>query len=188
MITQILKEKTAHLHETIEQVTKSHNIFEGSFTRNDYKNLLHINGYIVNSFLDNIFNILPEDITAQLQFTAADKKAAIAKDADELQLELTTTPIALHENNTAYALGALYVMEGSMLGGNVIAKNLGKQDAFSGQHFHYFTFYKDSLGTNWKSFLALLNSTIQSEPAIESSVKGATQVYDALINKARILF
>lgn len=188
MVAQALKERTAHLHDTIENVTRSKKIFDGTFTVEDYKNLLHINGYIVNSFIDNIFNALPEDITSRLKFTAASKKAAIARDAQELDMVIDETPVALVENNPAYALGALYVMEGSMLGGNVIAKNLKKHEAFAGHKFHYFTFYKDMLGSNWKDFLGTLSGTVRDEADIESSVKGATQVYDALIAKARTLF
>lgn len=188
MVAQALKERTAHLHDTIENVTHSKKIFDGTFSVDDYKNLLHINGYIVNSFIDNIFASLPEDISSQLKFTAAAKKEAIAQDARELNISVDDTPVALAENNIAYALGALYVMEGSMLGGNVIAKTLKKNDAFSAHEFNYFTFYKDTLGANWKEFLGTLTSTVQDEAAIESSVKGATQVYEALISKARTLF
>lgn len=188
MVAQALKERTAHLHESIESLTNSNKIFNGEFSVADYKNLVTINGHIVRSFMDNIFTVLPEDVKSKLFFTADAKKAAISKDVEELSLDLNTTPIALGEDNKAFALGALYVMEGSMLGGNVIAKTLKKYDEFATHEFNYFTFYKDMLGPNWKSFLSTLMEEVQSEEEVEKCVQGAIQVYEELITKAKSIY
>ncbi len=188
MIAQLLKQKTAHLHDEIERITQSSKIREGTFSSHDYKNLLYINGYIVNGFMDQIFAQLPQRLIEQLAFTAADKKAAIAMDAAELQLSIAPCPDILAETTTAYALGALYVMEGSMLGGNVIAKQLKKNEAFVHHGFHYFTFYKEHLGANWKSFLELLEAEVSTTTEQQSALNGATQIYDVLIAKAQTLF
>lgn len=188
MVAQALKERTAHLHDEIEKITLSSKIFNGEFKADDYKNLVTINGHIVNAFIDNIFTTLPEEVKSKLVFTADAKKQAIAKDAQEFNLPVATPPIALKQANKAYALGALYVMEGSMLGGNVIAKTLKKDEEFANHDFNYFTFYKDMLGPNWKSFLGTLMEEVQSEDDIESSVQGAIQVYEELIQKAKSIY
>lgn len=188
MVAQALKERTAHLHDSIEKITLSNKIFDGEFSVEDYKNLVTINGHIVNAFIDNIFTTLPREVASKLVFTPEAKKAAIAKDAADLTLPVATPAIALKQANKAYALGALYVMEGSMLGGNVIAKTLKKYEEFAQHEFNYFTFYKDMLGPNWKSFLGTLMEEVQTEEDIESSVQGAIQVYEELIAKAKTIY
>lgn len=188
MIAQILKEKTRDRHDTIEAITNSSKIFDNTFTIDDYKKLLTVNGVIVNGFMDAIFEQLPADVQEKLAFTANSKKEAISKDAQELNIDMSSTKQTLGEANLPFALGALYVMEGSMLGGNVIAKTLKKDGNFDEHSFNYFTFYKDMLGPNWKNFLALLAEQVQSEEDQQSCLNGALQVYDHLIDNAKVIF
>jgi len=188
MIAQILKEQTRDRHDTIEAITHSSKIFDNTFTVEDYKKLLTINGLVVNGFMDAIFEQLPAVVQAQLNFTAASKKEAISKDAAELNINMNAPKQTLNEANLPFALGALYVMEGSMLGGNVIAKTLKKDGNFEDHSFNYFTFYKDMLGPNWKNFLALLAEQVQTEEDQQSCLNGALQVYDYLIDNAKIVF
>jgi heme oxygenase len=187
-VAQVLKAETAQLHDEIEKITHSNKIFEGTFGVDDYKGLIHINGYIVKTFMDQIFAILPQDIVSNMKFTAEEKKEAVVKDASELNIDIASDNITLKEQSVPFALGALYVMEGSMLGGNVIAKNLKKYAEFDNHGFHYFTFYKDDLGESWKSFLMMMAAKVQSDEDIASAVNGAKQVYECLIAKAKTIF
>ena len=62
-------------------------------------------------------------------------------------------------NSPAAAMGAMYVLEGSTLGGQMIARMLQKNPLLNlvpGQ-LNFFLGYKDQTGPKWKSFQAALN-------------------------------
>ncbi|WP_435524354.1 hypothetical protein [Chryseobacterium indoltheticum] len=48
------------------------------------------------------------------------------------------------------ALRAMYVVEGSTLGGNVIAKQLSKTEGFDNVTFNFFGCYQENTGPMWK--------------------------------------
>jgi heme oxygenase len=76
------------------------------------------------------------------------------------------------------ALGCLYVMEGSTLGGQIITRHL-KKHLNLGQ-FHYYASYGEQVGPLWKSFGEMVNSST-SDPATESLViEGAIHTFKAL--------
>lgn len=58
------------------------------------------------------------------------------------------------------ALGALYVLEGSTLGGKMIANMLRKNAALQlgEEHLHFFSGYREQTGPKWMQFLAVLNA------------------------------
>lgn len=62
-------------------------------------------------------------------------------------------------DNEAQALGALYVLEGSTLGGKMIAKMLLQNTALSltENEVRFFLGYKEDTGKKWKAFLEVLN-------------------------------
>jgi heme oxygenase len=77
----------------------------------------------------------------------------------------------------AAALGALYVAEGSMLGGQVIAGMLKKKErlALSDAHLHYFNGYGADTMERWHAFLKVVNE----EPDTEAMVSSANAVFAA---------
>lgn len=62
-------------------------------------------------------------------------------------------------NSLPRALGALYVLEGSTLGGRVISKMLQKNKhlQLTEKCLHFFEGYKEETGHRWKTFVAALN-------------------------------
>ena len=64
-------------------------------------------------------------------------------------------------------LGAMYVLEGSTLGGQVIARQLAK--AGLPGPFTYFAGYGPATGSRWKTFCALLGEAA-TEPATQDAV------------------
>ena len=61
--------------------------------------------------------------------------------------------------NKAQAFGAMYVLEGSTLGGRVISKMLMKNESIilTEANLQFFSGYKEETGTKWKVFLEALN-------------------------------
>lgn len=74
-------------------------------------------------------------------------------------------------NNTAQAFGAMYVLEGSTLGGTMIAKMLRQNELLSlpEDALHFFSGYKQETGSKWKSFLAALNEQAHAEQVVASA-------------------
>jgi heme oxygenase len=66
-------------------------------------------------------------------------------------------------NNPAQAFGALYVLEGSTLGGKQIAKMLAKNPAIPDGATRFFSGYGEQTGSRWKAFLEVFNQQSQKE-------------------------
>jgi heme oxygenase len=60
-------------------------------------------------------------------------------------------------SDTAQAFGALYVLEGSTLGGRMIVKMLAKNPAIPQNATRFFSGYGEQTGSKWKSFLETFN-------------------------------
>ncbi|HEX8236637.1 MAG TPA: biliverdin-producing heme oxygenase [Abditibacteriaceae bacterium] len=84
-------------------------------------------------------------------------------------------------NSFAQALGCLYVLEGSTLGGQILARHFARVldiDAQSGAAF--FCSYGEHVGTMWRSFGQMLTAQATS-PAIEEQMIGAARsTFEAL--------
>lgn len=76
------------------------------------------------------------------------------------------------------ALGALYVLEGSTLGGRVITKMLMQNLALTDtKHFQFFSGYGDETEAMWGSFLQALNRHAENEGAQDEIIWGATETF-----------
>ncbi len=71
----------------------------------------------------------------------------------------------------AEAFGALYVLEGSTLGGKQIAKMLAKNGAVPEGTTQFFSGYGEQTGSRWKSFLEAFNRQTDSEAVTASANK-----------------
>ncbi|HEY8612583.1 MAG TPA: biliverdin-producing heme oxygenase [Roseomonas sp.] len=82
-------------------------------------------------------------------------------------------PPPLHGH--AEAMGSLYVMEGSALGGRMILKSLGRLCLPEGGQ-SYFAGYGDATGAMWRSFLERL----EAEPDVPAVLRGAKATFETL--------
>jgi heme oxygenase len=83
----------------------------------------------------------------------------------------------------AYALGVMYVIEGSQLGGRMMAKRL--EQAWPDRQFHYMAGYGAELGPLWKAFTAFLADELHSQEDIAEAVAGACDAFDTLADWLR---
>ncbi|HTG57041.1 MAG TPA: biliverdin-producing heme oxygenase, partial [Niabella sp.] len=81
------------------------------------------------------------------------------------------------------ALGALYVLEGATLGGQVIIKRLKKNDSFSTFPLAYYNVYTDHTGLMWKRFLENINQYEEHGNALQ----GAQKVYKLYLEVAEAI-
>jgi len=78
------------------------------------------------------------------------------------------------------AYGALYVLEGSTLGGQVIAKTIGRQLGFSPDHgCRYYAAHGRETGPMWKAFRQRLVEMAEAGDT-DAIVASATRTFDAM--------
>ena len=90
------------------------------------------------------------------------------------------------------AAGALYVLEGSTLGEQIIVKHLQKKIATGIGNIAYFSGYQQKTGSMWKAFLEQFTALPQSMQEEQQIIKGAIatfKIMDDLLsnNKENIL-
>lgn len=77
--------------------------------------------------------------------------------------------------NVQQALGALYVMEGSIMGGPYIVQMLAKYGVDKGVSF--FSGYGEATGMMWGKFVAALNENAKNETEEKASIEAADQTF-----------
>lgn len=183
MISVILKENTKHLHDLVEARFNSGRIFEGTFTRQDYENLLKYNYLFLLNFEKPVFDLISEDNSQKMSLDKRVKLPLVKQDVQFMNIE-TSKAIAFPEiKNEAEALGMLYVMEGSTLGGNMIAKQLSKLPDFKELSFVYFRCYGENTGSFWKNFKSVLDEAVTPDKYGDCTA-GSVKAYQFLLSLA----
>ena len=180
MISQILKEKTKSLHDDLEEQFQSSKIFDKTYTLENYRKLIHFNYLFLLNFEDGVFNAFSPEIAEKLNLEKRRKLSLIEKDLSSLDIEKSELQNHPDIKNEAEAFGFLYVMEGSTLGGNVIAKQLSKNPEFQNISFNYFNCYGDETGFLWKNFKETLDES-SSENQYEDVLNGANKAFEFLL-------
>ena len=185
MLQTILKEATKTYHHQLEQLMYVDEIMNNTLTLPQYKQLLTIN-YLVNEEWENfLFTSLSTSLAAKLHIEKRSKRNALLADMEELKIaipkKITTHQQLGISKNDAAILGALYVLEGATLGGNIIYKKLATNAALThlDLHFHYYQVYGNNLITYWKEFCEVLNQQPPETDAI--SVQAAQQMFASII-------
>jgi len=177
MISAYLKEKTKNHHDETEENLQSQKIFDKSYTIEDYKKLLIHNYKLISRYEPQISEKLKNHPDLNLHLRK--KIDALKTDLQNLNISTKTDQLTQNLDNEAEAFGALYVMEGSTLGGNVIAKQLKKNPNFEDVEFNYFGMYAENTGTFWNEFKTVLDREI-AEDHYEDCVNGAKKAYQLL--------
>jgi heme oxygenase len=82
----------------------------------------------------------------------------------------------------AAAFGSMYVLEGSALGGQVIARAARDCVEIGAQGAMYFAGAGSATASHWREFLSLLETEIATDaPSLGDASKAAQQTFDALI-------
>lgn len=181
MVSEYLKQNTAEYHNAAEKLFNSEKIFNKTFTLEDYKKIIHTNYLMLLHSEDKIFNSLHDKFGDKLQLEQRVKLPLIEKDLESLALENQKTSQRLEVNNEHEALGMMYVIEGSTLGGNVIAKQLSKTEGFDEVTFNFFGCYQENTGPMWKNFKEVLDTEV-SEENYNEVLSGAKKLYTFLLN------
>ena len=79
--------------------------------------------------------------------------------------------------NNATAFGALYVMEGSTLGGLMIKKMIAGQTRLSDEQLSFFTGYGKKTREHWNVFVASLNEAANNESEEQAVITSAAETF-----------
>ena len=181
MVSEYLKQNTAEFHDAAERLFNSEKIFNKTFTLDDYKKIIHTNYLMLLHSEDKIFSNLSDRFSEKLQLRDRKKLPLIEKDLASLALTNQTVSHELEFANESEALGAMYVIEGSTLGGNVIAKQLSKTEGFDNITFNFFGCYQENTGPMWKNFKEVLDTEV-TEENYDEVLSGAKKLYTFLLN------
>lgn len=168
-IIERFREETRQLHEEIEQENLANQIMNHSIDPETYKLLLLQNYLAYRSVENAIFERLP-----QMQ---PEKYLRLEKDLEALDISVSPIAAEFSCENRAEAYGAAYVVEGSALGGMLIAKNLKQcQKLENIEDFFFFSGKKDQL-ESWKDFKKALAEEDFSEEQIQLSIEKAKDTF-----------
>jgi heme oxygenase (biliverdin-IX-beta and delta-forming) len=111
---------------------------------------------------------LEERLASDLE-SPPQRAAALRADLAELGAgdSQRTTPELPPLDGWAAALGASYVLEGSSLGGVVLAREIGRGLGLEGRALRYLTLYGERLGERWRSEVAALEAWGQTATLAE---------------------
>jgi heme oxygenase (biliverdin-IX-beta and delta-forming) len=114
---------------------------------------------------------------ADLDFAARRRSRLIAEDISILGQQMLPDPAtSLDIRTPSQAFGALYVLEGSSLGGRVILKELKRRGVpLAGLGF--LDPYGFNTAPRWRSFLAILEREVQSGEQQSDAVTGALNTF-----------
>jgi len=173
---QNLRSRTSDQHSLLDQTTASKNLLCQQVTVADYAAYLSLLYGFLKGFENIVFPILQHSIIGieerrKTHLIVADLNSLGIDEAGIASIPEVFFSEVYHSNATA--LGGMYVLEGSILGGVVILKHLQTTlgiGALAGQA-SYFTAYGSEIGSRWKFFLETFchSSSGMEEEVIESA-------------------
>lgn len=175
-----LKSQTADSHKKLEELPVSMSLMSPALKIEDYTyylSLMHDVHQDTESLIFPFFSNLLVDIEQRR------KKHLIENDLLFLNAAKITTEKVFQTEaiSTPFALGILYVVEGSTLGGRFILKNVSKLPELSGdQGVSYFNGYGEKTGSFWKSFLNFLSEYEQEYNCGDEIVEGAVFAFNSI--------
>lgn len=176
MLSENLKEQTLIKHQELEK--KLVGKMRSMQSVIDYALLLQL----FYSYFGGLENLINPHISAKTLPDYIERRKAVLLSSDLLILKAKTPMFASDDHlpnitNTAEALGALYVMEGSTLGGQIIKKMLGKQLGIAENYAtSFFNGYGDDTMKMWASFKSALDK-LNSPETNEQVINSANQTF-----------
>jgi len=183
MFLQRLRNRTAHQHSLLEQNTASKNLLSPQVTAADYAAYLSLLYGFIKGFENVVFPLLEHSIT---DIEERRKIHLLVSDLNVLGIDEAGITVIPHQffaevyHSNAIALGGMYVLEGSVLGGAFINKHLQKiwgiEDIVG--KVNYFTAYGSETGSRWKFFLEAF--CLASSGMEEEVINSAAQTFSIL--------
>jgi heme oxygenase len=178
-----LRATTLPAHKELEALSISERIMHPGITKDEYALYLALMSRVVIDIEENIF---PKMGHALPDITQRRKKDFIQADLQFLSAGKTFTDYPFQDAgytfSPAFAMGMMYVIEGSTLGGRVILKNTEKALGYNSEEGgKYFAGYGAQTGPLWKAFLDIFTGF--AEPHNEEDIiAGANFAFSTIHN------
>lgn len=166
------REATEQLHRDIEKENAAAKIIDHSITPQEYK-LLLLQNYIA-------YKVTEDEIAKYLPGEGVPKHHRLKNDLDYLKVDTSVSEQYKDRftcNSHAEALGAAYVVEGSALGGMVIAKELKQCVNLHGlEASHFFNGDRNNI-KSWNTFKKQLETTYLTEEEAAAATEKAKETF-----------
>lgn len=176
-----LRSQTDVSHKRLEALPLSKILVDTQITVVDYSKYLELMHDVVYQMERVIFPILQSYVC---DLEERKKAHLILSDLEVLGHQKSTSSDVFDSaavSNTGFAMGMLYVLEGSTLGGRFILKNISENLGFDAtKGASYFAGYGNKTGSAWKNFLAILTAFEADHEAETDIIKGADYAFQAI--------
>ena len=174
MISSIIKEATMPAHQKLEKEV----ILKLKAIRSDEDYITLLKNF--NDYFSALENAITPYITPEVLSDLPQRRnsAYIKQDIIELGGDATAaTGIEVPEiKNALDAMAALYVMEGSIMGGKIIVQMLAKGGITKGVSF--FSGYGEETGSMWGKFVQALDQTGKNAADENRAVEVANETFN----------
>ena len=173
MLHQNIKESTAAAHQKVEGTIVRQ--LKSIRSEADYAEVLKGFYACFRAVEDAIAPYITTDVLPDL--AERRNSSYIKRDIEELGGTVDTLPLATAPkvNNVLEALSALYVLEGSIMGGPYIVQMLNKYGVNKGTSF--FSGYGENSGKMWAGFTAVLNQYGSDESTFARAAEVANETF-----------
>lgn len=177
-----LKDETALLHQALENLPLSKKLLGNHLLIEDYLIYLDLMEDVVSEVESTIFPFLVDEIS---DLSERRKSKSLFRDFQALDYRKPNQKKIFHlskeEVQTPFALGILYVIEGSTLGGKVIYKHIQKTLGLNEKSgAAYFYGYGEKTGELWKNFLFQLTEYEQLNQNGDRIIAGANFAFQSI--------
>lgn len=176
-----LRANTADSHKNLESLPVSASITSPTVTTEAYAHYLKLMYDVIKDTENNIFPLL-QNIFPDLETRR--KLEWINADLAFLNHSKINSKLPFSENSKTFsvpfAIGILYVVEGSSLGGRFILKNLQSALGYEENGVSYFNGYGNKTGSSWKNFLNNLTEYGEKNGNSDEIIAGADFAFKAI--------
>jgi len=174
MIHTKIKEATTKAHQTLEKTV----VYQLKQVRSERDYAEVLKSFYV--YFQAVEQAIAPFIDANVLPDMAERRNStyLKTDLEELEAALDQLPTATAPRivNVAEAFGALYVLEGSIMGGPYIVQMLKKYGMDKG--FHFFSGYGAESGKMWEAFTTVLNAIPKSDAEADGMIAKANETFE----------
>lgn len=186
-----LKEITQPYHDDTENLNFTDKMKDGSLSEEEYKSLILRNFYI-NRYVENkATDLLSPSIESRLDYPKRKKTSILKREMEALKINDYSFPVELIKPsyNKNSIMGAIYVLEGSTLGGQYIKKSLSETPYFHNYYkkidVPFFGCYGKDTGRLWKSFKVVLENYANQHECHQEIRQGAKDTFNFFIEVSK---
>ncbi|MDL5511184.1 biliverdin-producing heme oxygenase [Arenibacter sp. M-2] len=175
-----LKKQTAPAHKKLESLPVSSLLLSPDMEIENYTHYLYLMYNVHRDLEEKVFPLLTEIID---NIELRKKTHLIKEDLSFLNYNLPGSKSVFKDPKCTipFALGIMYVVEGSSLGGRYILKNIETTPGLNkGKGVSYFKGYGTKTGSKWKSFLNKLIQYENENNCENEIIEGAMFAFDSI--------